>query len=208
MKWRKFGFGVVLGVGIVFISLIGEIKKLPNGKLQVVFCDVGQGDAIYIKTPKGKDVLIDGGPDEKVLTCLSNHMVFWDKNMEMVFLTHPHADHLTGILSVLDRYSVGYLFWSGREGNSAEYKELVSRIKSLRVKNLSAGDRIKTGDGVEIRVLWPPKDFMVSDLNQQSLVLKINGGLFMGDASVRNLIGENIGQVNILKKLYQPLSQI
>ena len=84
-------------------------SRAQTGELRVYFFDVGQGDSIFIKTPEGKDVLIDGGPNQKVLECLSNHMPFWDKEIELVVLTHPESDHITGLVAVLDRYSVNQI---------------------------------------------------------------------------------------------------
>ncbi len=104
MKMRVKYF--LVGAFIVLGLLIGVLTSLPDGKLHLVFCDVGQGDAIYIKTPKGSDILVDGGPNEKVLDCLGRHLPFYDRDIELVVLTHPHADHFTGLISVLERYSV------------------------------------------------------------------------------------------------------
>src|SRR6266496_901047 len=77
-----------------------------DGKLHLIFCDVGQGDAILIKTPSDKYILIDGGPDRAVVDCLSRHMPFWKRNIDLMLLTHPHADHFFGMFYILERYNV------------------------------------------------------------------------------------------------------
>src|SRR3990170_7268003 len=89
-----FSFFVLVGI------LVYQYAKFNDGKVHIVFCDVGQGDAIFLRTPKGADILVDGGPNESVLACLSGHMPFWDRDLELVILTHPHADHLNGLISV------------------------------------------------------------------------------------------------------------
>ena len=77
----------------------------PNGRLTVTFLDVGQGDAIFIQTPSGKQLLIDGGPDPDALQReLGRVMPFWDRSLDLIVLTHPDADHLNGLVSVLERY--------------------------------------------------------------------------------------------------------
>ena len=83
-----------------------QSAKINDGKLHLIVCDVGQGDAIYLKTPSGKDILVDGGPNDSVLNCLNNNMPFWDRTLDLVVLTHPDADHISGLVSVLERYTV------------------------------------------------------------------------------------------------------
>jgi competence protein ComEC len=99
---------VIVGATLVLLVLAFAFwQGLPDGKLHVVFLDVGQGDAIFIETPSGKQVLIDGGPSEtQVLAQLANQMPFWDRSLDMVVLTHPDADHINGLVPVLERYQV------------------------------------------------------------------------------------------------------
>jgi competence protein ComEC len=92
---------------------------------------VGQGDAILI-TAGFTQVLVDGGPDEKVLACLGDHLPFWDHSLELVIATHGDKDHIGGLLAVLDRYQVQRLLMSDRQKESAlftDFQELVSRKK-------------------------------------------------------------------------------
>src|SRR3989337_4197125 len=103
---RKF-----LLISSVLLFLLGCIFVYQNiiyndKKLHVVICNVGQGDAIFVRTPSGSDILIDGGPDDSVLNCLGKHMPFWDRTLELVMLSHPHTDHFMGLFSVLQNYKV------------------------------------------------------------------------------------------------------
>ncbi|HRN96625.1 MAG TPA: MBL fold metallo-hydrolase, partial [Candidatus Levybacteria bacterium] len=77
-----------------------------DGKLHVVFCDVGQGDAALIRTPNRQEILIDGGPNNQVLECLDQYLPFWDRDLTTILLTHPHYDHFRGLIDVLGRYDV------------------------------------------------------------------------------------------------------
>lgn len=145
--------------------LFTAIFSLPDGRLHIVFCDVGQGDAAYIRTPNNQDMLIDGGPDDKVLSCLGRHMPFYDRTIDVVVLTHPQKDHLQGLISVVERYTVKY-FVIGMEGNTTEgYKKLVTAIsdKKIPVKNLYTGDKFSLGK-VEFDVLWPEKSWVAAQL--------------------------------------------
>lgn len=156
---KYFISGVLIGIILLFAYLF----SLPDGKLHIVFCDVGQGDAAYIRTPGNMDMLIDGGPDDRVLTCLGKHMPFYDRTIDMVVLTHPQKDHLQGLISVVDRYTVKH-FVIGMEGNDTSgYKSLIENIKrkNVPVKNLFAGDKFSMGN-VEFDVLWPEKKWVAS----------------------------------------------
>lgn len=181
----KFTFKRVLSLLVVAASLLWlSIFSFPDQKLHLIFCDVGQGDATLIT--KGFDqILIDGGPNDKVLQCLSNNMPFFDRTIEMVALTHPEADHMTGLISVLDKYKVEY-FLSGPEGNeSAAFLALKTKIlsssnqpltslnkpidngiksitgKGTQVINPYTGEKIRLGE-IELETLWPDRNWVAS----------------------------------------------
>lgn len=161
IKLKHFLVGCFIALGL----LIGLFTHLPDGKLHLVFCDVGQGDAIYIKTPRGSDILIDGGPNEKVLSCLSNHMPFYDREIELLILTHPHVDHLTGLVSVLDRYQVKKLILENIYVNNSVFEMFRQKVNQEKAEifNPKEGDRIII-DGVELTALWPRKVLGDKDL--------------------------------------------
>lgn len=139
-----------------------EYFRFNDGKLHVVFCNVGQGDGIFIRTPKGLDIVVDGGPDDSIISCLSNNMPFWDRKIELMFLTHPHADHMRGLLDVLRRYKVLSFGTEKIENDTDLYRELINAVKNegLEVRNLYAGDKFTTKDGVNFNVLYPTDYFL------------------------------------------------
>ncbi len=152
---------IASGAAIGLFLLLSYFYTLPDGRLHIVFCDVGQGDAIYINTPANKDMLIDGGPDDSVLVCLGKHMPFYDRTIDVAVLSHPQKDHLYGFISVLQRYRVKYIV-IGIEGNDTkEYKALKKIIqeKKIVVKNLYAGDEFFLGQ-VKAKILWPQKQWV------------------------------------------------
>ncbi len=158
-KILLIGSALVLLLSLVFLY---EFIRFNDGKLHVVFCNVGQGDGIFIRTSKGLDVLIDGGPDDSVLSCLSKHMPFWDRTIELIFLTHPHADHMRGLVSVFKRYKVLSFATEKLSNDTVLYKEILEQVKSekLKMKNLQQGDRFKTRDGVMFKILGPSEEFI------------------------------------------------
>jgi competence protein ComEC len=160
---KHFIFGAVFGAILLFSFLF----SFPDGKLHIIFCNVGQGDATYIRTPSNLDMLIDGGPNDQVLSCLGKHMPFYDRTIDVVVLSHPQKDHLQGLLSVLKRYHVKN-FIIGAVGNETEgYKKLVEIVKEKKipVKNLYAGDSFSLGK-VEFSVLWPEKEWVVEHTSE------------------------------------------
>ena len=74
---------------------VQNFEPLHNEEMQIHFLDVGQGDAIYIRLPDERDILIDGGPDKNVLAELGEVMPFWDREIDVMVLSHPHSDHVT-----------------------------------------------------------------------------------------------------------------
>ncbi|MBU2235516.1 MBL fold metallo-hydrolase, partial [Patescibacteria group bacterium] len=92
--------GVVLFLGLFFS---GGNEKLD---LKIYFLDVGQGDAILIRTPDNQDILIDGGPGNRVVDEIGKFLPFYDRDIEMMILTHAHSDHVSGLVEVLKRYEV------------------------------------------------------------------------------------------------------
>jgi competence protein ComEC len=139
----KYLFGVlVLTVVTVWLAVIVS----PDNKLHLIACDVGQGDAI-LATYRKTQILVDGGPDRSVLTCLSEHMPFWDREIEVVILTHPEADHLTGLIEVFKRYRVKTLVATPLDASSQGYQVLKNIVggSGTRVVNPTSGMVIRLG---------------------------------------------------------------
>lgn len=157
-KFVLFGFLALLGLSVIFSY---QYSRFNDGRLHVVFCNVGQGDGIFIRIPSGTDILIDGGPDNSVLSCLQNHMPFWDKQIELMILSHPHADHLNGLISVLEGYNVLYFATEKLNNNTEGFKELNKSIRSekAKMKYVFNGDNIKFKD-VSLKILAPNKEYL------------------------------------------------
>src|SRR3989344_6040845 len=90
--WYALG---VMGV-LTVLAWISVFSLSPNYQLHVTFFDVGQGDSIFIETYRGNQILIDGGPDATVLSKLGRELPFYDRTIDLMVLTHPHADHVSG----------------------------------------------------------------------------------------------------------------
>ena len=184
-------------LGFLFLANLAAWQAVfyyyfSTGKLDAIFFNVGQGDAIFIKTPQGHQILIDGGPDTAILEKLSQEIPFWDKDLDMIILTHPDKDHLFGILEVLKNYKVENIVWSGlAEENTAEFKEW-QKFKEKEFKEgakeikASAGQRIIAGSAV-FSILYPffGQERTKNEDNEDSLALRLdfrnNSFLLCGD---------------------------
>ncbi|MBU0614143.1 MBL fold metallo-hydrolase [Patescibacteria group bacterium] len=107
---------VCLGFAIDFL----QSPKAYSGNEDVQICvfDVGQGDSILIASGD-EQILVDGGPSSVILEKLEKAMPFWDRKIELIVNTHPHADHVTGLNFVLDRYAVDTVWSSGLQYSTA-----------------------------------------------------------------------------------------
>lgn len=162
-------------------------RALEPERTVIWFFDIGQGDAIFINAPD-KQVLIDGGPSDLVLERLASVLPFWDQSIDLVVNTHPHADHFTGLISVLDQYEIGEVWVSGAQHDSAGYIEFEQAAPDEYQPTF--GQKIDLGRGAFLQVIHSPLlgDGYLSDPNDASLVLEFVQGettvLLTGDSGL------------------------
>jgi competence protein ComEC len=170
----------VLTAGAALAFLIwAAVGTLPDGRLHVTFLDVGQGDAILITTPKGQQILVDGGPAPSVLLWrLGEHMPFWDRTVEMVINTHPDIDHLGGLPAVLDRYHVPQVLLSDIEDDSSAWAALndAAAQQGAQTQQAQAGGHLYGEEGLAIDILHPGAVPVGGDSNSHSIVLRVAYG--------------------------------
>jgi len=182
-------------IGLLFSANIlvwtAASGQLPNDNLQVDFFDVGQGAAIFIEAPNKNQILIDGGPDETIVKKLGEVMPFYDRSIDLLILTHPDADHLTGLIEVVKRYQVGQIIETGVIDNSAAYQlwQQLIEEKKIPVIIAKAGEVVRIADDLNLDILYPQIDLQnkeVADMNSSSIVSRLvygqNSFLFTGDA--------------------------
>ena len=124
------------------------IMTMPDGRMHLVFCNVGQGDAAYIRAPNGVEILIDGGPDVRVLDCLQKNMAFYDRTIDLLILSHPQSDHLTGLIEVVKRYNVKQVLDTSARTDAGIDKLWRKILTDRNIKNIQAviGQRIRIAD--------------------------------------------------------------
>lgn len=168
------------------------LREKPDAVID--FFDVGQGDAVLVSVGHAQ-LLVDGGPDATVLAKLGDTMPFTDRTIEAVVLTHPHADHFVGLLSVFARYRVNEVLLGEDVNDTAEYRAFEDAVRrsGAHVVRVAEGDRVALGEGANVTVLWPPRadDAALDgkDPNSWSVILRVTvagrSALLMGDAPSR-----------------------
>lgn len=144
-------------IALVWTSLLFEDRR---GVLSVSFLDVGQGDAIFIAAPSGRQLLIDGGKGSAVLRELSRVMPWYDRTIDVVIGTHPDADHIGGLVEVLHRFHVPLVVKSSVRDDGTDFNAFEQAIRDEHASNLEAqrGDVIDLGAGARLEILFPDRD--------------------------------------------------
>ena len=159
-----------------------------EGQLVVAFLNIGQGDAMYIEAPNGNQMLIDGGSGRQVLAELGSVMPFADRSIDVVVGTHPDADHVGGLIPVLDRYTVSAILEPGSHADTMTYRALEAEIQNKKIPRILArrGMVIDLGAGVTFTILYPDRDTAGMETNESSIVGQLRYGsttvLLTGDA--------------------------
>ena len=203
-------YGKLIFVSISFLIIclclnIIVLIILPHNKLTVSFLDIGQGDAILIKTPSGKKMLIDGGPNNLVLSKIEKEILYFDHDIDVMVETHPDADHITGLIPVLEKYNVHDILISPTESNTKIFNELDKHIKEEKAEThiATSGDVIDFHDGVMAYILYPPENYFPkkNDTNDASVSIEIkyNNEIFLltGDLPIlreQKLITEGLSK--------------
>ncbi|PLS19050.1 MBL fold metallo-hydrolase [Bacillus sp. M6-12] len=165
-------------------------KFISSGDLKVYYLDIGQGDSIYIQTPRGDDILIDGGNNDKgdeVVQYLKNYGV---DDIEIMIATHPDADHIGGLDAVLEKMKVESVYMPKITHTTETFEDFVVAVKNegLKLKEAKAGLDLGV-EGIHATFLAPVTSYG-DDLNTSSAVLKIKYGensfLFTGDATIES----------------------
>ncbi len=188
MKTKELAIVVVIVMVLFDFFVWYEIfAHTPSANTKLYFLDVGQGDAELVVLPGNIKVLIDGGPDSKVLGELSKVLPATDRYIDLVVMSHPQTDHFTGLISVLNRYRVGALLTSGNRGPAKSYADLEKAIAKNKVPVVVLGEGDKIAHGVDTFNILSPDPYLLTgaEPNDWVLVMKLvsNGvrALYNGD---------------------------
>jgi len=172
---------------LVLILAAISLGSLPDGRLHLTVLDIGQGDAILVETPSGVTVLIDGGPDpELTLRRLGANLPFFERRVDLMVLSHPHQDHVAGLVEVLRRYNVGALLHAGIGFENQAYDRLLADADvepGMSIGLARSGGVVRLDADTSLEVLYPAEADATSplpegDINNGSVVLLLGHGAF------------------------------
>lgn len=179
---RWYFLGLLFAVTIFIWYAV--FRESRGNVLTVAFLDIGQGDSIYIEAPNGNQMLIDGGPPKKILSALRKVMPFFDRSVDMILVTNPDADHISGFIDVMNGYKVGELVEPGTQSPSATYAMFEKTAAERGIPKLLArrGETIWLDKkaGIGFHILFPDRDVSGMATNDGSIV----GKLIYGNTSV------------------------
>ena len=208
----NFKIKIFISALIIFDFFIWNSIIFDGGhkNLQAYFLNVGQGDSELVVLPGNVKILMDGGPNSKILTELSKSLPSTDHYIDLIILSHAEADHFTGLIDVAKRYRIGAFIFNGLNGRGNTWPELLKILKNNNVPIivLSAGDKIKYLNN-RMNFIWPEKNNLpktTKTLNETALVSILESRmvkiLFTGDIGFKtenHLLGKYDLSVDILK---------
>ena len=188
---------VLVALNIFLFRL--DLQSSHRG-LTFAMLDIGQGDALFIESPAGTQIMFDAGSAHKVLGPLSRVMSPFDRKLDAIVITNPDADHIGGFLDILKNYKVAKVFEPGTFNDSKTYQNLEAEIKRQNIPDIlvKRGMRLDLGDGAVIDILFPDRDVSTWAANDGSVVAKLTYGktsvMLTGDATAlteKIILGEN-----------------
>lgn len=187
---KKRRYKNVKYIAIVTIVLIAAaIYSFQSSPINVIFFDVGQGDAILINGPDNFQILIDGGPDDTLAKKIGRYLPANDRTIEVILLSHPDSDHLTGLIEIVRRYNVRHIVQTSFISENALTREWHAVIDEEKASIIDAtkNSKIKLTEQASIDILSPMKGGVYKDANAKSIICIYNYAdkkiLFLGDAT-------------------------
>ena len=162
---------------LVFLNLVlwSVVLREHKGILTFAVLDIGQGDALFIESPTGEHVLVDGGPDKTLLREVSQVMPWYDRHIDMLVVTNPDKDHYEGFIPLLDKYSVDVVLEPGTINKYPEYGVLEKKIADKHIPEILArrGQIVELGGGAYLQILFPDRDVSGLSSNDGSIVMRL-----------------------------------
>lgn len=177
---RRLRTALGTAASLALILLTAVFLSRPDGRLRVWFLDMGHSNAVLLQTPAGTQMLVDGGRfPSRLLTAIGDRLPFYDREIEILAITHPDEWDISAISAVLDRYTVGVALMNGQPNRTEAYQEIRRRLIEAGIPQLSAraGYTIDMGDGVVVDVLHPQETPRITDaLGDHVMALRVSFG--------------------------------
>jgi len=183
---------ILCSLSISFYFFYSYKFDKENNNLEVYFFDSGQADSILIKTPEQKNIIIDFG-SEQGLKELEKIIPWWNKKIDLIIITHPHDDHITGLIPIIKKYQIEKIIYTGINYSSNIYNELLELIHNYNIplEISSFNKTINLGIECNLKIIYPIDDLYkktMDDINDSSIISYLNCKnktfIFMGDAGI------------------------
>jgi len=203
-NYKKYSL-LILTIGLfIFVIFLFKVDWQNSHRgFTFAMLDVGQGDGLFIESPTGTHILVDGGPPKSILGPLAKVMPPFAKNIDALMITNPDADHIGGFADVLKNYKVGAMFEPGTISPSKTYQNLEAEIKKEKIPDILVrkGMVLDLGGGVKLEILFPDRDVSTWATNDGSMMAKLTYGntsiMLTGDAPMKTeqiILAENSAQ--------------
>ena len=186
-----------------YYMVLAATSVLNTKKLNTfITYDVGQGDALGLVTNMGTNILVDGGPNYEIDRYFSSNFPFKSCPIDLFIVTHPHADHLEGLLRLLYRCPNSAVVYNPVEHDSLLHKNWLDEVEGNKLHELYKGQTLLI-DNIKLISVWPPKNFKDPNLNNTSLILEVVADktkiLLTGDAEKTILDQLYVKNIDIYK---------
>ena len=180
--------------GLAVFSIIlwfGVFHEDRRGLLTFAVLNIGQGDSLFIESPTGTQVLVDGGPDKNLMKEISHVMPWYDRHIDMLVVTNPDKDHYEGFIPLLDEFGVDVVMESGTKSPTETYALLEKKIADKKIPEIFGrrGERVDLGGGAYLEILFPDRDVTDTSSNDGSLVMRLVYGVtsiaLQGDSTAK-----------------------
>jgi competence protein ComEC len=185
-NWKHIALGLLIFSNLIIWQIVMGAR--PKDHITVSFLNIGQGDAILIESTNNNHILLDGGPNKKVLSELNKTLPFLNRDIDVMVESHPDKDHIGGLPEVVSRYHVGVFLEPGVESPNKVDDELRKRVADKKIQHIfaRAGQIIDMGDGSYLKILFPDRDVSGFETNDASIVAQFVYGdtcfLLTGDS--------------------------
>ncbi|GAB4157930.1 MAG: ComEC/Rec2 family competence protein [Candidatus Dojkabacteria bacterium] len=192
---------LIIALLAAFISYLSYEQESPN---RVIFLDVGQGDAALIQSEE-LNILVDGGPSSEIIYKLDSYLKPFDREIDYIVLTHPHADHMAGLLEVIERYKVGHLIINPVCYKSELYKALLERVDTSIVAAPEALEDASTTN-LQFNIVWPIEEEGTANTTSPDSTENIDFTCPIGETGNEPNFDENLNNDSIVFELDTPSS--
>lgn len=180
MRRRIVVVGMVGSAFAAIALMLAMLLSRSDGRLHVWLLDLGHSNAVLMQSPSGAHILVDGGRfPARLLTALGDRLPFYDREIELLAITHPDAWDISALNQVLERYEIGAALYHGQPNRGEVFEKIVEKLETKQIDliQVRAGYRIQLEDGLIMDVLHPPALPAITDnLHDSALVLRVSYG--------------------------------